>query len=188
MDFFSEVRNQVPAIDTAHLYGMEFSPNGKRARCVFHSPDNHPSMTFHKGRFRCWSCGANGSCIDLVMQLFNLDVLGAAKRINEDFILGLDPNAQINPEMRAERKRIIKEQEQFEDWKRQTIIHLNDICRLGYQALLYGNYTGNEDAIRYMSIAEYYSDLLSSGTTEEQTVLYEERKDIEKCIAQIVLT
>jgi len=36
------------------------------ARCVFHSPDNHPSMlVFKDGYYRCLSCGASGGLTQL---------------------------------------------------------------------------------------------------------------------------
>lgn len=46
---------------------------GHRCLCPFHS-DQHPSMTFHipSNTFRCWSCGAHGDVIKLVMDFLHL--------------------------------------------------------------------------------------------------------------------
>ena len=51
-NIFRETRERVSAQDAARHYGLTFDRRGW-ALCPFHA-DKHPSMSFHKGRFRCW--------------------------------------------------------------------------------------------------------------------------------------
>lgn len=57
--------------------------NEKWARCVFHSPDNHPSLNFdwERGLFCCFSCKAGGDIIDFVKLYEKLDFNNAIQRL-----------------------------------------------------------------------------------------------------------
>lgn len=54
----------IPCESVAQRLG--FVVKQHRARCCFHD-DHSPSMTFKGGGFRCWSCGAHGDSLSLVM-------------------------------------------------------------------------------------------------------------------------
>jgi len=53
--------------------------------CPFHE-DTHPSLTFSVSRntFRCWSCGASGGAIDLVMKYQNVGFKEACEWLGSD--------------------------------------------------------------------------------------------------------
>lgn len=90
----TEIKRRVSALEAAQKYGLEFDRTGKRARCIWH-PDRHPSLSF-KGSFcHCFSCGNGGSCLDVAMRVFHVDVSEAALIINRDFELGMPVNANI---------------------------------------------------------------------------------------------
>ena len=89
MGLFDEVRDRVTALEAARLYGLEFDRSGRRARCIWHSPDRHPSLTFKGSYCRCFACNNGGSSIDLVAKLFGLSPLEAARKLDADFALGL---------------------------------------------------------------------------------------------------
>ncbi|MDO4356543.1 MAG: CHC2 zinc finger domain-containing protein [Clostridia bacterium] len=112
-DLFANVRQAVSARDAAESYGMPISRHGK-ARCIWHE-DRHPSLSFDSrtGRCKCFACGAGGSSIDLTARLFDLSPLEAAKKLNEDFGLGLDESPCKPPSgpSRAELRREAEQQE-----------------------------------------------------------------------------
>jgi len=64
----------VSARDAAERYGLVIRNN--RARCIWHSPDAHPSLSFRDSWCKCFACQAGGSSLDVAMRLFG----GAALR------------------------------------------------------------------------------------------------------------
>ena len=56
-----------PIEDVAKRLGIEVGRN--KALCPFHE-DRHPSLHFDikRNRYKCFSCGASGNVIDLVMR------------------------------------------------------------------------------------------------------------------------
>ena len=120
VDCFAEVRNRVPAIEVAKFYGMEFDKSGRKARCIFHSPDNHPSMSFYNGGFHCWACEEHGSSIDLVQQLYSVSAIGAVRLINSDFHLELKIDGKLSKEdylALRKREKLVDEHRKFEAWR-----------------------------------------------------------------------
>lgn len=179
-DYFREVRARVPAIDAARHYLLTFDSAGRRARCIFHD-DHSPSMSFRNGRFRCWSCGASGTSIDIVMQLFGVSAVEAARIINRDFGLKLEHDATAD-ELRAERE-LDEKHRAFEAWRETFINRLNQVYRRGHLALLNG---ADSPAIRYMERASYYADALSHGTPSDQAQIFRDRRQIENWIDKLL--
>jgi len=94
------IKSSLSMQDIAERYG--FTPNRFGfLPCPFHN-DKTASMKVYKepGRgFHCFGeCGAGGSVIDFVMQLFDIDFRQAVVRINADFNLGLSDE---KPDRRA---------------------------------------------------------------------------------------
>ena len=58
-----------PIEDVAKRLGIEVGRH--KALCPFHD-DRHPSLHFKNNRFKCFSCGALGNVIDLVMRYMNI--------------------------------------------------------------------------------------------------------------------
>lgn len=190
-DLFREVRERVPALEAARRYGMELDRAG-RARCCFHSPDRHPSMSFKGSGFRCWSCGSHGSAIDLVAQLCGLDALGAAARLNDDFSLGLPLHRKPTKADAAAAKRreaLAETHTAFEDWRQETIYRLCASFQAAHARLLDmpDRLTDVEAlAIRWAAEAEYLADVLQSGTAAEQMTIFRERQVISSRIGKIL--
>lgn len=90
MDMATEIRQTLTARQVAEFYGFQVSRSGFM-KCPFHSGDHTASLKLYPGTsgFHCFGCGANGSVIDFVMKLFNLNFKQAILRINSDFHLGL---------------------------------------------------------------------------------------------------
>ena len=66
----------LPIEGVAERLGMHVTRH--KALCPFHD-DHHASLSFKKNKYRCWSCGAHGDAIDLVMKRMNMDFKEATK-------------------------------------------------------------------------------------------------------------
>lgn len=88
---FEQVREKTNIVAAARFYGVAVDRHG-RALCPFHD-DHHPSLSFKDNRFTCFACGARGSVIDLVMQIFHISPLEAAVKLQEDFNLKVEVKA-----------------------------------------------------------------------------------------------
>ena len=86
MNIFQEMKERVTARQVAERYGLKVSRNGM-TRCPFHN-DKHPSMKIDQNYY-CFACGAKGDAVNYVAVLFGLSQFEAAKKINNDFSLGI---------------------------------------------------------------------------------------------------
>ena len=86
MNIFREVKERVTARQVAERYGLIVRRNGM-ACCPFHK-DKHPSMKIDQNYY-CFACGAKGDAVNYVAVLLGLSQFKAAKKINEDFSLGI---------------------------------------------------------------------------------------------------
>ena len=96
MNIFQKVKERVTARQVAEKYGLKVRQNGM-ACCPFHN-DKHPSMKIGRNYY-CFACGAKGDAVNYVAILFGLSQFEAAKKINEDFTLGIligKPEAKEN--------------------------------------------------------------------------------------------
>ena len=113
MNIFQEMKERVTARQVAERYGLKVSRNGM-ARCPFHN-DKHPSMKIDRNYY-CFACGAKGDAVNYVAILFGLSQFEAAKKINEDFALGIPIGKQEvrkkrEPEVRKKEKVPTKEEQ-----------------------------------------------------------------------------
>lgn len=90
MDMAYEIKRSLTAREVAEYYGFQVNRAGFM-QCPFHGGDHTASLKLYDGQggFHCFGCGANGSVIDFVMRLFDLNFRQAVLRINVDFHLGL---------------------------------------------------------------------------------------------------
>ena len=176
MGLFDEVKENVTVRQAAELYGFKITKSGL-IRCIFHN-DKTPSMKVDS-RYYCFGCGVTGDVIDFTAQLFGLSLKEAALKLAED--LGI----HISGEGRKIRQ---KEQKFF---KRRTEDHsvkteekeLTTCVRvmLDYLGTLrerkkeFAPKSPEEEwnekfmeAVKYLSIVEYYLDLLLFGEEEEK--------------------
>ena len=106
MNIFREVKEQVTARQVAERYGLKARQNGM-ACCPFHN-DKHPSMKIDQNYY-CFACGAKGDAVNYVAVRFGLSQFEAAKKINEDFALGIpigkeEVRKKREPEVRKKEK------------------------------------------------------------------------------------
>lgn len=100
---FEVIRERVPAKCAAEAYGLYFRAG--RARCPWHE-DTHPDLAFYQdGTCYCHACHHGGDAADLTAQIFGLSMIGAVKKINDDFNLGLDLGRPVSRAERQKRER-----------------------------------------------------------------------------------
>ena len=85
MNVFAAVKANVTPRAAAERYGLQVLKRGSRyfTRCIVHQ-EKTASMLVDRS-FYCFGCGAKGSVIDLVAQLFNLPPRDAAEKLAQDF-------------------------------------------------------------------------------------------------------
>ena len=77
----------LPIEGVAERLGLRVSRH--KALCPFHD-DHTPSLTFKKNKFRCWSCGASGDSISLVMKVLGKDFREACRWLADEHNIILD--------------------------------------------------------------------------------------------------
>ena len=86
-------------------YGYPTSSR-RRIPCPLHSGKD-PNFCYTDQVFHCWTCGAKGNVVSLVMQLFGLSFRQALMKLNTDFCLGLSahkPSIRERQQMMESRK------------------------------------------------------------------------------------
>lgn len=191
-NIFRETRERVSAQDAARHYGLTFDRRGW-ALCPFHA-DRHPSMSFHKGRFRCWVCNISGDSIDLTARLLGLDAMGAVERLNADFSLALPIHrrpTQNEVQQAHRRAEIAGAHIAFEEWRNNFINQLNAAYREGHLLLKEKpEYLteGQAASIQMHEVFEFWSDALSYGTPQEEAQIFRERRAITRWIDKVLKT
>ena len=66
-ELFRQAKDRLDIRETAQYYGLDINRHGK-ACCPFHN-DKHPSLSFKRQFFKCFSCGVGGDVFKLVGQL-----------------------------------------------------------------------------------------------------------------------
>ena len=191
-DVFREVRERVSAQDAARHYGLTFDRR-RWALCPFHD-DKHPSMSFHKGRFRCWVCDVGGDSIDFTARLLGLDAMGAVERLNIDFGLALPLHRKpTQAEAKAARRylEVAEAHRAFEEWRSDFINRLNAAYREGHLLLKNGpdmeHLTERQAAaVQMHETFEHWSDALSYGTPQDQAQIHREGRAIARWIDKVL--
>lgn len=188
---FQAVKDRVSAREAAERYGITLNRAGF-AQCPFHD-EKTPSMKLYSGNsgFHCFGCGAGGSVIDFTAQLFGLDAIGAVRRLNEDFSLGLPIDRQPTEEDRREarhRAEIAATRRAFDQWRRETINRLNACFRVAH--LLDkppDDMTEAEiQAVKWQLAIEEWADCLMSDNLEDQMKIFRDRNGV-AAVCQTIL-
>lgn len=160
-DLFLRCREAVPALEAARFYGLDVKHNNT-ACCPFHA-DDKPSLSFSKGYFRCFGCGAHGDSVNYVSMLFGLKPIDAVRKLDRDFGLQLPIDSEQTREDRMAMRRTaaqMKAELAFQAWKEKTQRTLCTVYRIGHKALADGRELTNAEAmaVRLMDRAEYILD------------------------------
>lgn len=184
MGTLDQVKARVSARQAAERYGVDVNRAGK-ARCIWHSPDAHPSLSFKDGYCHCFTCGRGGSSIDVVMQLYGLSVADAAGKLNEDFSLGL---SYSKPTAGAYRHSVQDKvlTDAFSKWVFHAVQTLTAYFRLLHWAEIHlapatmgdSLHPLFAEAITEKQRAWDYLEILEHGNTNEQIRFFKTGKDV----------
>lgn len=183
MNIFQEMKERVTARQVAERYGLKVSRNGM-ACCPFHN-DKYPSMKIDRNYY-CFACGAKGDAVNYVAILFGLSQFKAAKKINEDFALGIpigkeEVRKKWEPEVRKKEKVPTKEermqfvQKKIDKWARDAAnVLLRYLRWIEFWKKFYKPESVEEEwhplfaeALQNESKVSYLVDMLMFGTDEE---------------------
>lgn len=181
MNIFQEVKERVTAKQVAERYGLKVERNGM-ACCPFHN-DKHPSMKIDQNYY-CFACEAKGDAVNYVAVLFGLSQFEAAKKIIEDFSLGIpieQPKRKQNSGFKKIEKVPTKEeriqfvQKKIDGWARDAAnVLLRYLRWMEFWKEFYKPETMEAEwhplfaeALQNESKISYLVDLLMFGTGEE---------------------
>lgn len=194
IDVFEECKARLTMREVSEGYGFRVNRAGF-ATCPFHH-EKTASLKIYPGSrgWHCFGCHKGGSVIDFARELFGLSPLDAVKRLNQDFHLGLPLDHKPTEAERREvqeRRRTAEAYKLFEAWRSDIITWLNACYREGHLALKqltdFDHLTDQQAlAIKMQATVEYYSDILSTGTIEEQMEIFRDRGKINKICSRIL--
>ena len=146
------------------------------ALCPFHE-DRHPSLKLDE-RYHCFGCGADGSVIDFVAELFDMTLQDAARKLAADFGIICSPTTRsaIQRPQRPQKRFIQNETKEMEN------LYYSVLCdyfrRLRQWRVLYAPQTMTEEynplfieALKNEDYIEYLLDVLISGSDAERAAL-----------------
>lgn len=116
MDRITEIKNRVQLKDVLRDAGINLIKN--MACCPFHN-EKTPSFSIKNNRYKCFSCGEGGDVIDFVSKYYNISPIEAARKLDNDYNLGLFRELTAKEKRdfarhRKERERIRAEKQEFE--------------------------------------------------------------------------
>ena len=176
---FERVREAVSAEDVARHIGLDVR-NGK-VICPFHA-DKTPSLSFRKGRFRCFGCGASGSSSDFASLYYEITTAEAVTKLAKDFgvpIEGVD--SKLTKREQQVRRKEAEAWDVFSRWKDHTEAQLAACHRLAIKAQILGHDPTPQEiaALRDQVIIAYYLDILASGEIGENMQVFRQREEVD---------
>ena len=187
LNIYDEVRERVSTAEAARYYGYEPNRAGFIC-CPFHG-ERTPSLKLYADGFYCFGCGAGGSVIDFVGRLFHLDPLGAVRRLDQDFHLGLpvgQPPTAAEREAVRRRRHTDEARKLFAGWRDQMLLQINAAIRTANTADPEKITESEALAIRYRETLEFWGDQLSGGSLAEQMEIFRDREEVERLCRKIL--
>lgn len=174
---FNEVKDLLSMAEVVRFYGYEPNRAGFIC-CPFHN-ERTASTKIYARDFHCFGCGAHGDVVDFVGRLFNLDPLTAAKRLNEDFHLGIDLDRPEKEEQLRQRQKVQEARRRFNAWRDQMLNQLDRVIRVANLAD-YPSTAAEALALCYRETMEAWADVLMHGTIDEMMVVFRSREGIDR--------
>lgn len=139
-------------------------------------------MSFKNNYFKCFSCGAGGSVIDLTGGLFDLQPFESVQKLNDDFSLGLD--FESNYTVNIEEVNRIKEEKNlvrsFEKWIDRTYSNYAALVKYYLSNLEKYRPTSEKfhpkyiEACHRIPTVNYILDILFEGDDQAKIELYKD--------------
>jgi len=189
---FDTIKEALPITGVLAFYGVEVK-RANKALCPIHN-ERTPSFTVYPdtNSWHCFGCGVGGSVIDFVMAMYSVDTLEAAKRIDNDFRLGLfdckPSQEEINRQstQHAEKQAYKGLADTFEAYMNKAYIILCDYLHLLEDwKVTHAPKTPEEldtanplfvEACHHLDYIEYLLDCLSTADYDEQILFYKTYK------------
>ena len=110
---FREVAARLPAIDFARKH-LPMDRKGIRARCPWCTGSAHFNLAFFAkdGKAYCHKCHGNGDVVALAAQTWHVTQLDAARMLDDEFHLCIQPGMPAGEELR--RRRLERERREAE--------------------------------------------------------------------------
>lgn len=183
MGLFDEVKENVTVRQAAEFYGFKITKSGLIS-CIFHN-DKTPSMKVDR-RYYCFGCGVTGDVIDFTAQLFGLPLKEAALKLAADFgiqISGADrqkTKKQRNISKSKPEDHLVKSEEQEYIECVRAMLNYHILLRKWKKEFAPKSTEEKWDekfveALKYLTIVEYYLDLLLFGEEEEKVQVQKQR-------------
>ncbi|MBE6861482.1 MAG: DNA primase [Ruminococcus sp.] len=186
MSTFENIKDVVSVKQVAEYYGINVN-RSNMYRCPFHD-DKTPSMKIYDKNYHCFGCGAHGDVIDLTANIFGTSQLEAARRINEDFCLGLDIDKPVSDreiQLICRRK---QEAEEYSAWEKKAwfviVSYYKLLCEWSEK---YAPVSDKEipdlkfiESIKNRDYIEYLCSAFINGDKTERLAMKEEVKRIEQ--------
>lgn len=183
-NIFDEAKARLTMAQVAKEYGYSANRAGFIC-CPFHN-EKTASLKLYDRSFHCYGCGAGGTVIDFVAMLFQLDALGAVKRLNEDFGLGLDLDGRPDPDELRERKRTAEAKKLFDEWRTQTLNMLDACIRVANLADFDNLTDAAALALVYKESLEAWAEVLLHGNLENQIQIFRDREGVTRLCKMIL--
>jgi hypothetical protein len=188
---FGEIKARVGIAELVRFYGIRIDRN--KAACPFHN-EKTPSMMIYpdKNSFYCFGCGVGGSVIDFIARMFGVTPLEAAKKIDDDFRLGLADGSLAEAKRReyvvkrAERERDKRIYDDYESWESAYFNYLCEQLHLMEQLLEASRPMLESDmdapcmddytlALNSIPVIEYQLGILTDGVLADKISLYKDK-------------
>ena len=170
---FQTIKEAVTAREAAEYYGLTVNRYGM-ALCPFHE-DRHPSLKLDE-RYHCFGCGADGSVIDFVAELFQMSLCDAARKLASDFGITCFPAGRSSVQL------LQRPQKRYIQHETKELENLYYYRRLRSWRKLYAPKAISEDyhplfveALKNEDYIEYLLDVLLYGTEEERIALLKDQ-------------
>ncbi len=127
------------------FYGIQFNSRGF-AICPFHV-EKTASLSIKNEHYKCFGCGAYGSVIDFVMNLYGIKFNQAIVRLDTDFHLGLIGRKPTRAEQLRymENKRI---ERAYRRWQAELQCEYLTLCEV--RSVLYRRFLDGEEWLKDM--------------------------------------
>lgn len=138
-DLARRITESLKLRDVMEAYGLQFNSRGF-AVCPFHR-EKTASLSVKNEHYKCFGCGAYGSVIDFVMNLYGIKFSQAIVRLDTDFHLGLIGRKPTRAEQmqHMENKRI---ERAYRRWQAELQCEYLTLCEV--RSVLYGRLLNGE--------------------------------------------
>jgi hypothetical protein len=124
MTVFEQVKSALDMPTVARYYGLNINRSGM-VLCPFHD-EKTPSAKIYPDSFHCFGCGEHRDVIGFTEKIFGLSPIDAAKKLCEDFNLGLDIGRPPDKREKCEYMKQASERKAYEDWESRAWKILHD--------------------------------------------------------------